>query len=81
MGHRTSYLFFFFWGGGGANLTPSSHISEIIQYKTLVSKKKVSVKIHITYMKQFSIISLKREEKTHCIIGAHPGFDPGPLVP
>ena len=72
--HRTNYL------SGGPNLTLPPQNSKIIQYKTLRSDFFVIYK-SITCMKQFSIITLKRRKRKHCIIDAHLGIDPGPLVP
>ena len=75
-GHQTNYL------SGGPNLTPSPQISRIIQYKSLRS---VIFVIYIIPYYLYEVIlhfkAKKEKEKKQFVISAHPGIDPGPLVP
>ena len=74
-GHRTNYL------SGGPNLTPFPQISRIIQYKTLRS---VIFAIYIIPYYLYEVILLykaKKEKEKKNVTSAHPGIDPGPLVP
>ena len=75
-GHLTNYLL------GGPNLTPTPQIPRIIQYKTLRSV------IFIIYMIPYYLYEVilhykakKEKVKNQFVISAHPGINPGPLVP
>ena len=75
-GHQTNYL------AGGPKLSPPPQISRIIQSKNLRSV--IFVIYIIPYFLYEAILHYMRKKgnkKKKIVISAHPGIDPGPLVP
>ena len=68
---------------GGSKLSPPPQISRIIQFKNL--RIVIFVIYIIPYVLYEEILQSKRkkdkEKNTQFVISAHPGIDPGPLVP
>ena len=74
-GHQTNFR------SGDQNLPLPPYILRIIQYKTLWSVLFVN-SFNLYYWSEVIHYNKaeKEEEKNQCLIGAHPGIDPGPLV-
>ena len=73
-GHQTNYIV------GGRKLSPPPQISRINQFKNLRSV--IFVIYIIPYFLYEVILHYKRKkERKKIVISAHPGIDPGPLVP
>ena len=74
-GHQTNFIV------GGPKLSPPPQISRIIQFKNLMS---VFFIIYIIPYFLYEVIlryKWKIEKEKKKVISAHPGVDPGPLVP
>ena len=73
VGYRTNNL------SGGPNLTPPPQISRIIQYKPL--RIDFFCNLYITYNLNKETQNYNAKKRKQCTMSAHPGIDPGPLVP
>ena len=73
-GHQTYYL------AGGPKLSTPPQISRIFQFKNLRS---VIFVIYIIphFLHDVILLYKRKKEKEKNVISAHPGIDPGPLVP